>query len=312
MLECPGNHPGHTLGIRGKRSCSSVMALAESFLRRNTAAISSKDFPFVSVRKQEEDEEQTRKDCKHVWSTQILQWEKISYCYVLETHSHDEVAGPVAEAGDSDGGRARALAEQLGYDKPGDGPRPHFEEDDEEEDCNHADIAHPGKLALQEDTRDDRELVQRPQRSSKGSGRDLADIHGHESRGEPCTEHTWVSPLLDTAQQPAETTSQIGKEDGACVLHPTTHQAPHTWLGTTCTLESLDSPQYSPVTALPEMMRMWDGPNFASPMRRFPAMERMFTTSMAFTLQGSSSTAPLAPHSAKAAIAMHKRNCEVT
>lgn len=31
-----------------RRSCSSVMALAESFLRRNTAAISSKDFPFVS------------------------------------------------------------------------------------------------------------------------------------------------------------------------------------------------------------------------------------------------------------------------
>lgn len=75
---------------------------------------------------------------------------RISYRYVLETHSHNEVAGPVAEAGDSNGSRARALAEQLSHDKPGDGPRPHFEEDDEEEDCNHADIAHPGKLALQE------------------------------------------------------------------------------------------------------------------------------------------------------------------
>lgn len=74
----------------------------------------------------------------------------ISYRYVLETHSHDEVAGPVAEAGDRDGGGARALAEQFGYDKPGDGPRPDFKEDDEEEDRNHADIAHPGKLALQE------------------------------------------------------------------------------------------------------------------------------------------------------------------
>lgn len=94
----------------------------------------------------------------------------------------------------------------------------------------------PAYLA-EEDTRDDRELVQRPQRSSKGGGRDLADIHGHKSGGEPCTEHTWVSPLLDTAQRPAEITSQTGKEDGACVLHPTPHQAPHTWLGTTCTLE---------------------------------------------------------------------------
>lgn len=73
----------------------------------------------------------------------------ISYRYVLETHSHDEVAGPVAEASDSDGSRAWALAEQFSYDKPGDGPRPHFEEDNEEEDCDHADIAHPGKLALQ-------------------------------------------------------------------------------------------------------------------------------------------------------------------
>lgn len=74
----------------------------------------------------------------------------ISYRYVLETHSHDEVAGPVAEAGDGNGGGARALAEQFGYNKPGDGPRPNFKEDDEEEDRDHADIAHPSKLALQE------------------------------------------------------------------------------------------------------------------------------------------------------------------
>lgn len=79
--------------------------------------------------------------------------------------------------------------------------------------------------------------MQRPQRSSKGRGRDLADVHGHKSGGEPCTEHTWGSPLLDTAQRPAETTPQMGEEDGACVLHPTPHQAPHAWLGTTCTLE---------------------------------------------------------------------------
>lgn len=75
----------------------------------------------------------------------------VSYRNVLEAHPHDEVAGPVAEAGNGDGGRARALAEQLGYDKPGDGPRPHLEEDDEEEDGDHADVAHPGELALQED-----------------------------------------------------------------------------------------------------------------------------------------------------------------
>lgn len=94
----------------------------------------------------------------------------------------------------------------------------------------------PSYLA-EEDTCDDSELVQRPQRSSKGRGRNLADIHGHESGGEPCTEHTRASPLLDTAQQPAETASQTGKEDGACVLHPTPRQAPYAWLGTTCTLE---------------------------------------------------------------------------
>lgn len=74
----------------------------------------------------------------------------ISYRYVLETHSHDEVAGPVAEASDGDGSGPRALAEQFGNDKPGDGPWADFKEDDEEEDGNHADIAHPGKLALRE------------------------------------------------------------------------------------------------------------------------------------------------------------------
>lgn len=42
------------------------------------------------------------------------------------------------------------MAEQFGHDKPGDGPGPDFEEDNEEEDGDHADIAHPGKLALQE------------------------------------------------------------------------------------------------------------------------------------------------------------------
>lgn len=74
----------------------------------------------------------------------------ISYRYVLETHSHDEVAGPVAEAGDANGSGARALAEQFSHNKPRDGARPNFKEDDEEEDCDHADIAHPSKLALQE------------------------------------------------------------------------------------------------------------------------------------------------------------------
>lgn len=58
--------------------------------------------------------------------------------------------------------------------------------------CFHAYLA-------DEDASDDGQLVQRPQRSSKGRGRDLTDIHGHESRGEPCTKHTWVSPLLDSS-----------------------------------------------------------------------------------------------------------------
>lgn len=105
----------------------------------------------------------------------------------------------------------------------------------------------PSYLA-EEDACDDGELVQRPQRSSKGRGRDLADVHGHESGGEPCTEHTRVSPPPDTAQQPAQTTPQTGKEDGARVLHPTPHQAPRSWLGTTCTLE-----------------RCWDVPAFRAP-----------------------------------------------
>lgn len=82
--------------------------------------------------------------------TYLYGFRGISYRYVLETHSHDEVASPVAEAGDGDGSRARALAEQFSYDKPGDRPGPNFKEDDEEEDRDHADIAHPGKLALQE------------------------------------------------------------------------------------------------------------------------------------------------------------------
>lgn len=93
----------------------------------------------------------------------------------------------------------------------------------------------PSYLA-DEDTRDDSKLVQCPQSSSKGRGRDLADIHGHKSGGEPCTKHMWVSPLLN--QQPAETTSQMEKkEDGARVLHPTSHQVPGAWLGTTHTLQ---------------------------------------------------------------------------
>ena len=59
---------------------------------------------------------------------------EVSYRDVLEAHPHDEVAGPVAEAGNGDGGGARALAEQLSYNEPGDGPRPNFKEYNEEED----------------------------------------------------------------------------------------------------------------------------------------------------------------------------------
>lgn len=54
--------------------------------------------------------------------------------------------------------------------------------------------AFPSYLA-DEDACDDGQLVQCPQCSSEGSGRDLTHIHGHEAGGEPCTEHMSITPL---------------------------------------------------------------------------------------------------------------------
>lgn len=70
-------------------------------------------------------------------------------------------------------------------------------------------VAFPSYLA-DEDACDDSQLVQRPQRSSEGSGRDLTHIHGHEAGGEPCTEHMSITPL-----RAEDTSPQTRKEDGA-------------------------------------------------------------------------------------------------
>ena len=48
-----------------------------------------------------------------------------------------------------------------------------------------------------------------------------------------------------TAQQSAETTSPMGKQDGARLLHPMSHQVPRAWLGTTRTPQRfLDIPGF--------------------------------------------------------------------
>lgn len=36
---------------------------------------------------------------------------------------------------------------------------------------------------------------------------------------------------------------------------------------------------------LPEIIRMWDGPNFENPIKRAPTNERMFATNMALILK---------------------------
>lgn len=57
-----------------------------------------------------------------------------AYLYILKGHAYEEVAGPVAAAGESDGRGPRSLAEQLGYYEPRNGTRTNLEETDEEED----------------------------------------------------------------------------------------------------------------------------------------------------------------------------------
>lgn len=78
----------------------------------------------------------------------VQDFRKFSYCNVLETHSNDEVAGPVAESSYGYGGRAGPLTEQFSNNKPGDWSRPDFEENYEEKNCDHAHVAHPSKSAL--------------------------------------------------------------------------------------------------------------------------------------------------------------------
>lgn len=53
--------------------------------------------------------------------------------YVGEGHAYHKVAGPVAAAGEGNGGGPRSLAEQLGHDEPGNGPRTDLEETHKEE-----------------------------------------------------------------------------------------------------------------------------------------------------------------------------------
>lgn len=65
-----------------------------------------------------------------VYSMRVL----AAYLYVGKGHAYDEVAGPVAAAGESDGRRPRPLAEQLSHYEPRDGTRTDLKETHEEED----------------------------------------------------------------------------------------------------------------------------------------------------------------------------------
>lgn len=73
-----------------------------------------------------------------------------AYLYIRKGHAYDEVAGPVAAACESDGGRPRSLAEQLGNYEPRNGTRTDLKETHEEEDGRHADVAHPQEFTLED------------------------------------------------------------------------------------------------------------------------------------------------------------------
>ena len=75
------------------------------------------------------------------------------YLYVREGHADEEVAGPVAEASESNGGRSGPLAEQLRHDEPRDRTRADLKERHEEEHGRHADVAHPEVVHLNTKTR---------------------------------------------------------------------------------------------------------------------------------------------------------------
>lgn len=80
-------------------------------------------------------------------SLRLTRWHA-PYLYVLEGQAYDEVAGPVAEAGEGHGGRPRPLAEQFGHDEPWDGTGTNLKETDKKEDGRHADVAHPREFDL--------------------------------------------------------------------------------------------------------------------------------------------------------------------
>lgn len=69
--------------------------------------------------------------------------------YIWKGHADDEVAGPVAAAGKSDGCRSWSLAEQLSYYEPWDGTRAKLKDTHKEEDGWHADVAHPPEITLE-------------------------------------------------------------------------------------------------------------------------------------------------------------------
>lgn len=80
-------------------------------------------------------------------TARLTRWQA-PYLYVREGQANNEVAGPVAEAGEGHGGRPRPLAEQFGHDEPWDGTGTNLKETDKEEDGRHADVAHPREFDL--------------------------------------------------------------------------------------------------------------------------------------------------------------------
>ena len=71
-----------------------------------------------------------------------------SHLHILEAHAHNEIRGPVGEASDGNGSRARALAEEFSHDEPWDGAWAHFKKGHEAKDGHDAQVGHPGQPLL--------------------------------------------------------------------------------------------------------------------------------------------------------------------
>lgn len=71
-----------------------------------------------------------------------------SHLHILEAHAHNEIRGPVGEAGDGNGSRTRALAEEFSHNEPRDGAWAHFEKGHEAKDGHDAQVGHPGQPLL--------------------------------------------------------------------------------------------------------------------------------------------------------------------